>query len=105
MLGAARGQSAVRDGLRVLGKHAPVNVPRPQACWVPPLRTTLLFKAVLLSVVCCPDNRGARRYILVSRLAGKRQGEEMSAFGYQWKWKNLNNKKKKKSRGTENIFW
>lgn len=38
-------------------------------------------------MVWCPDNQGAKRYVLMSRLTGKIQEEEMSAFGYQWKWK------------------
>lgn len=87
------------------GSTALWDVPPAQARWAPPLKTKLLFKAVLLSSgVWCPDNRAARRYILVSRLTGKIQGEEMSAFGYQWKWKISTTTTKKNQEGQKIYF-
>lgn len=100
-------RSAVRGSLRVLRKHAPSMSPAPRPAGWPPLKTKPLFKAVPLSAaVWCPENRGARRYIRVPRLPGKRPGGEMSAFGYQWKWKNRNNKlKKKKDQEGQKIYF
>lgn len=69
----------------------------PQARWVLLLRNKTLFKLVLLSAVAwCPDNRRARRYILVSRLTGKIQEGKCQHLDINGNGKI--SKKKKKSR-------